>query len=149
MRGRFALLVAFLFMLLLLTGAWFFTNISSHERAAITAPADYAAYLLAFPPEMRTAVPDSIPASATSITGVFNSASGLGPSSSWLEVRFTVAPTVAGEILDACKVQKWSTNRFDGRVESADGLEFRRGDQSSSIRIDRATGDVFIEMSSN
>jgi hypothetical protein len=149
MRGRLSVLVAFLLVLLLLTGAWFFTNISSHERVPITAPADYAVYLQAFPPEMRAVVPGSIPASAASITGMFNRASGLGPSSSWLEVRFTVAPTAAGEILDACKAQSRSTNRFDGRVESVDALEFRQGDQSSSIRIDRSTGGVIIQLFNN
>jgi hypothetical protein len=147
MRRRLIALLAALALMIVLVSGVLFSSIPVHEHATISTPANYAGLVTMFPPELRAFVPESIPVNATSISGTYTSASGLGPSSSRLKVKFTLPPERAAELLETCK--SVSRSRLDRRTESPNALDVFRDDQLASIRTDPATGEISVELWDN
>jgi hypothetical protein len=141
-RTRVLILLGVFAALLLASAAWTIANIPLTTRETILAAPQYESALNQFP-RLQGLLP-RIPTQATAIQGEYLTASGMGPSSSRLEVSFSVPPAEAHELLAAAR--RMETLRGDELVEQEAEILIRRGDEVGSLRIQAATGRVTVEL---
>lgn len=123
-------------------GYWLFNSVG-HES---TDASKYNAFLAEFPPEISVAAPENIPGDAINpILAYRYSGGGMGPSSTHMNVEFTVSPEDARRLLARAKgkLGAAASRRDDSEVV------FERGDQVFELKIDTHSGAVQIRLANN
>lgn len=144
MRRHVRVLSTVLGTVVVLYAALMFVTRPRHDR--IDDPRRYGELLRHFPATITAHLPASIPSNAQAVQLLYTYDGGLGPGNWHMVVKFRVPAAEASALLG--HAQSVAGTGYEVEVKPG-SVSVVRGDRVGRVIVDRATGDVEIDLSVN